>query len=260
MGALGKTFRSVASQPLMWRARRLRGRRVLVVGIYLRNKTNLAPEIMAQLHSDKHRVAQRWASVGVGEERAAEMAAATVLSFAKPTPKFTIVNRILARENLAEYDYVLITDDDIELPDGFLDDFIGVQETLCFALAQPARTLESNVDHPVTQERHSCIARETAFVEIGPLFCVATPAFGVLMPFDESFYMGWGLDQVWPLQMKDAGLRMGVIDITPVHHRMRPVASTYSSDAARQQMVADLQGRQIVADEARVGALRFHRW
>lgn len=260
MSTLGKIFRLVAGHPALWRARSVPAKRVLVIGIYLRDKPNLAPEIVAALASTKHMITHRWASIGRGVQRAAEMASVTVAAYDAPCPKFAIVNRMLGAEDLTEYDYVLVTDDDIELPSGFLDDFIGIQDTFGFALAQPARTLQSNADHAVTVERHSCIARQTRFVEIGPLFSIASPAFELLIPFDESFYMGWGLDHVWPVLLGRAHLTLGVIDVTPVHHRMRPVASTYSADAARERMIAALHGRPAIDAAARVHALRHYRW
>jgi hypothetical protein len=184
----------------------------------------------------------------------------TFAAYDAPTPKFSIVNRLLAAEDLSTYDYVIVTDDDIELPKGFLDLFIGLQATLGFALAQPARSLQSNADHAVTVERHSCIARQTRFVEIGPLFSVASSAFDLLLPFDEAFYMGWGLDHVWPVLLQRAHMTLGVIDMVPVHHRMRPVASTYSGDTARGLMSSSLVGRETIDPSDMIHPIRKLRW
>ena len=260
MGLPGKAFRLFASGPSRWRARRVPPRCVLVLGVYLADKPNLAPEIALALGQSKHRVTQRWASVGTGSHRVAEMSALTAATYETPTPKFQIINTLLASEQLSAYDHVIVADDDIELPPWFMDDYIGLQEVFGFALAQPARSLQSNVDHLVTLERHSCIARQTGFVEIGPLFSMAARAFPLLLPFDESFYMGWGLDHVWPVMLRDAGLTQGIIDITPVHHRMRPVATTYSGDVARKRMSEALQGRECIDAVAKLQPLRLYRW
>lgn len=260
MSTLGKAFRAVASVHAVHRARSVARRRVLVVGVFLRDRDNLAPEIVASTRSRRHEVVQCWASIGTGQQRAAEMRAHTALHFAQPLPKFAAVNRLLALHDLSAFDNVVVTDDDIELPAGFMDDFIGLQAHYRFALAQPARSQQSNIDHPVTLERHARIARQTRFVEIGPLFSVAAPAFQLLLPFDESFHMGWGLDHVWPAMLQQGGLTQGIIDLTPVHHRMRPVAATYSGAAARQKMAELLAGRATISQDDRSTHVRTLWW
>jgi hypothetical protein len=260
VSALGRAVRGVLGAPGLWMARHSQPQRVLVLGVYMRGKPNLAPSIAAALAASRHQVQQSWAAIGAGEHGVAEMQALTALSTVTPIPKFALLNQLLKLHDLRGYTHVLVTDDDIELPPRFLDTFIGLQQRYGFALAQPARTQQSNVDHPVTLESHARMARQTRFVEIGPLFCVAAAAFPVLMPFDESFDMGWGLDHVWPIQLEQAGLRLGVVDVTAVHHRFRPVASTYSGDGARAHMAKVLQGRQAVGSQDLRVPLRSYWW
>ena len=247
MSRLGKLFRSIASIHALRQARALPACRVLVTGVFLRDKVNFAPEIVAGTASRRHHVDHLWASVGTGNNRTEEMKPFTALEYGAPVPKFTVINELLRSRVISAYDYIVVTDDDIELGPGFLDDFIGLQAYCGFSLAQPARSQQSNVDHPVTLESHARIARQTRFVEIGPLFSMAGSAFPHLLPFDEAFYMGWGLDRVWPLALEQAGLAQGVIDLTPIHHRMRPVAATYSGERASRQMAAALSGRETIA-------------
>jgi len=244
----------------MRRARELPPVRVLVLGVYLLDKPNLAPEIVTALQSDRHLIDHRWAAVGTGLNRKHEMGPVSVLEFTKPVNKFTIMNQLLSEIDLKNYDYVLVSDDDIELAPRFLDDFLALQAYCGFALAQPARSKESNVDHPVTRESHMRIARQTRFVEIGPLFSVSASAFDQLLPFDDEFYMGWGLDQVWPIVLERAALTLGIIDMTPVHHRMRSVATTYSGDEARKRMKDSLRGRDCIKPKDMVRAIRTIWW
>lgn len=246
--------------PALVRALQIDPCAVLVVGVYMRDKPNLAPQIAADLGSRRHAVTQAWASVGSGDHGVAAMKALTRIELAEPTPKFTIVNRLLAMHDLRDFSHVIVTDDDIELPPGFVDRFIGLQQLYDFALAQPARSLQSNIDHPVTLESHARMARQTRFVEIGPLFSVAASAFPYLLPFDESFYMGWGLDHVWPLTLEKAGLKMGIVDRTPVHHRFRPVATTYSGQTAREQMAQCLDGRATIHADDTARVIRSYWW
>jgi hypothetical protein len=48
--------------------------------------------------------------------------------------------------------------------------------------------------------------------------------------------MGWGLDFVWPMLMEKAGLRMGIVDATPIAHRMRRQVTGYNYDEAARGM------------------------
>ena len=64
--------------------------------------------------------------------------------------------------DLERYDYVLTVDDDIVLPDRFLDLFLGLQTMTGFALAQPARTTTSYVDHPIVIQQRGVLARRDA--------------------------------------------------------------------------------------------------
>lgn len=260
MSAFGKTVRTALGVSALWRAQRIKPCAVLVVGVYLRDTPNRAPQIAAGLGSRRHSVTQAWASVGSGDHGVAAMTAMTRFTLAEPTNKFTIVNRLLAMHDLRDFSYVIVTDDDIELPTSFVDRFIGLQRLYDFALAQPARSLQSNIDHPVTLESHVRMARQTRFVEIGPLFSVAASAFPYLLPFDERCYMGWGLDHVWPLTLEQAGLKMGIVDRTPVHHRFRPVAATYSDQTARERMAQYLEGRATLRAKDRARVVRSYWW
>ena len=48
--------------------------------------------------------------------------------------------------------------------------------------------------------------------------------------------MGWGLDFVWPAIMEANGLRLGIVDGAPVHHRLRPSVVNYSYADAEARM------------------------
>lgn len=226
----------------------------------MRGKPNLAGDIAVGLSSSRHYVQQAWASVGQGDHGVAVMAPWHRLEFHAPTPKFVIINRLLAMFQLAQFTHVIVTDDDIEFSPGFLDDFLGLQHIYGFALAQPARSLQSNVDHAVTLESHARMARRTRFVEIGPLFSISAAGFSTLLPFDESFYMGWGLDHVWPILLERKGLTLGIVDRTPVHHRFRPVASTYPLLHAQAEMASSLAEHEQIAPIDKQRSLRSYWW
>jgi glycosyltransferase involved in cell wall biosynthesis len=207
-------------------------RRALVLGVYLAGKPNTAEHIAATLARSRDvEVHQRW--VALGDDPAnGELGSLTALTVTEPTPKYLLLNRLLAEEDLASYDFILTTDDDIVLPDGFLDLFLGVQAGVGFDLAQPARTLNSHVDHPIVLQQRGVVARRTLFVEIGPLVSFGRDIYDLVLPFDETSPMGWGFENVWSHLLRERDRSEGIVDAVPVDHSIRkPVAHYEWSDA-----------------------------
>src|SRR5207248_8174271 len=77
--------------------------------------------------------------------------------------KFQNLNVLLA--DFAPPDWLVVADDDIALPDGFLDCLIALCEALALDLAQPAQTLASHAAWRFARRRPLSVARETNFVE-----------------------------------------------------------------------------------------------
>ena len=67
--------------------------------------------------------------------------------------KFENVNALLAHHRLADYDWLIVADDDIELPRGFLDRFLGLAERFDLRLAQPAHRIRSHAAWRLTRRR-----------------------------------------------------------------------------------------------------------
>jgi hypothetical protein len=165
----------------------------------------------------------------------------TIGKLLEKTPKFKILNELLAVENVEDYDYVLLTDDDVVLPEGFLDGLIGVQAELGFALAQPARTANSYIDHPIVEQQQGVLARRTMFVEIGPVISFHRSCYDLVFPFDLTSPMGWGYENVWSRRLAERGLKMGIIDAVPVDHSLRKPVENYSwaeANAQRRRLLA----------------------
>ena len=208
------------------------GLRALVLGVYLAGKPNTAEHIAATLAgSERVEVRQRWVALG-GEAANGALGDVTALAIGEPASKYALLNRLLAAEDLDGYDYVITTDDDIVLPESFLDLFLGVQAALGFDLAQPARTPNSHVDHPIVIQQRGVLARRTLFVEIGPLVSFGREIFDLVLPFDESNPMGWGFENVWSRLLSERGRAQGIVDAVPVDHSIRePVAHYEWADA-----------------------------
>jgi glycosyltransferase involved in cell wall biosynthesis len=200
----------------------------LVLGIYLADRLNNIEDIVQTLsQTSVCQVTQRWVSLG-GEPPKREVADVTACKLTGNKPKFEILNELLAAEDLTQFDYVLLCDDDIVLPHHFADHFLSLQSRLDFALAQPARTSESYIDHPIVEQQRGVVARQTLFVEIGPVVSVHKSAFDLLFPFDLISPMGWGYENVWAHRLTEQALRMGIIDAVPVDHSMRKPVVHYS--------------------------------
>jgi hypothetical protein len=202
-------------------------RSVVVVGIY-RDAEPIA-SVVDELRASRHDVSFRLGAMAEAPERLREQTALSSMRGGK----FQNLNALT--EGLETPDWLVIVDDDVTVPGGFLDAAIELCERLDLALAQPAQTRHSNANWNLTKQRFLTVARQTDFVEVGPVTLVRADAQRLLLPFPSDLRYGWGLDFHWAHIMKDAGLRLGILDALAVVHASRKVASTYSWDAAQEE-------------------------
>ena len=221
-------------------------RSVLVLGIYLADRQNNVADIIATMAGTRSfQVEQRWIAMCGGPPCAA-VAAVTAERLDELTPKGVVINAQLAAVDLARFDYVVLCDDDVVLPAGFLDSLLALQDRLELRIAQPARTMNSFIDLPIVEQHPGLVARQTLFVEQGPVISVHRTAFDVVFPFDLTSPMGWGLENVWSLRASEAALKMGIIDNVPVDHSMRRPVANYSwheADQGRSALFASTPSR-----------------
>lgn len=211
---------------------------VLVVGVYMADRPNTAAHLMYELaESLHHTVVQRWIALAPGGRGRFDLPS-TEMVVTEPISKFTLLDRLT--EDAHDFDWLLFCDDDIEVRTGFLDQFIGLSERYDFGLSQPARTADSFTDHPIVQVMPGLTARRTRFVEIGPVVCLRRDVIPLLLPFGEDSGMGWGLDFVWPRRLERSRLHMGIVDATPVAHRIRRPVTAYDWADAHREMYETL--------------------
>ncbi|MGD0198613.1 MAG: glycosyltransferase [Solirubrobacteraceae bacterium] len=141
--------------------------------------------------------------------------------------RFANLNGLLAEHRIEGYDWLLLLDDDVVLPRGFLDGLIHQAERNELVLAAPAHRLRSHAAWRVTRRRPLSAVRETAFVEIGPVTALHRQTFTKLLPFPQ-LRMGWGLDAHWSALARLEGWRIGIVDVLPIAHRAGPAAAAYS--------------------------------
>ena len=239
-------------------ARSTPARRVLAIGVY--RPGSLMPEAVARLASERHRVEVALGATGPADER---LAAHTVADGLRGG-KFQNLNRVMAAgaRPVAEagggYDWLLVVDDDLRLPQRFLDRFVALCERFRLDLAQPAQTQRSHSAWRVTRRRPASLVRETRFVEIGPLTAIGPRAAGALLPFPELRF-GWGLDLHWAALAAQRGWRLGVVDATPVRHETAAVAAGYSRADAEAEAAGFLGDRPYLPAARADEVLATHR-
>jgi hypothetical protein len=157
--------------------------------------------------------------------------------------KFQNLNELLA--DRGDEDWIVLVDDDVLLPERFVDRMLGVCERFGLELAQPALTLASHGAWQVTRRRPGSLARQTRFVEIGPVTLIGREAAADLIPFPDLRF-GWGLDLHWAALADRSGWRLGVVDALPVRHDLAGVASAYSHEEAIAEAQRFLAGRDFM--------------
>jgi GT2 family glycosyltransferase len=187
-------------------------RRVLVVTVARPEHAGLVARAGAELDRSRHRVTRAVGPPGAGG-------------------KFENVNALLAGHAVAEPDWIVIVDDDVVLPRGFLDRFLALAERFDLRLAQPAHRLHSHAAWRLTRRRAASLVRETRFVEIGPVTALHRDTFATLLPFP-ALRMGWGLDAHWAALAAAHGWRLGVVDATPIGHLAHPAGAAYPREEA----------------------------
>ena len=235
LGSAGRTARAASGPP----------RNVLVAGIYGPRAERMirAAEELSRSHHDVEIV------LGARQASAPELAELTAAEHLSGG-KFENLNALLEGRDPARRDWLVVVDDDVALARRFLDRFLAICEALDFALAQPAQTWRSHAAWGITRRRGGSVARETRYVEIGPVTAFRSDTLAELLPFPPLRY-GWGLDVHWSALARDRGWKLGVVDALPVRHDWAPVATGYSHDAAVAEAREFLRERPYVpADEA----------
>jgi len=232
---------------------------VLVLGVYLANQPNNIIDVVEVVsRSNVYNVTQQWIALcGPAPQK---VAAVTCQENVNQTAKYVLMNSLLADLQFDRYEYILTLDADIVLPEGFIDEFLHIQTKLKFAIAQPARTTNSFVDHAIAIQQRGVLARQSRFVEIGPVVSFHRSVFSIVFPFDTTSSMGWGYENVWSYQVAQGGMKMGIIDNVPVDHSMRVHVANYNWSEADRQRTAYLEKHEHLSLDECFSVLKVHNF
>jgi hypothetical protein len=228
-------------------------RSVLALSVYRPGSTQIEAAV-AELQTERHELHLALGSTGEALPGLAPNTVATGLTGGK----FQNLNALLESTGSRSFDWLLVIDDDVDLPPGFLDRFIALCEHFDLELAQPAQTLMSHAAWRVTRRRSGALVRETRFVEIGPVTGFGMQAVAAFTPFPDLRY-GWGLDLHWAAVAADRGWKLGIVDALPIRHETSPVATAYGHEDAIAEARQFLTGRPFVRAADAQETLVTHR-
>ncbi len=193
------------------KARSLPERKVLVAAVEVPARAQDLQHVLAKISESRHRVSTCVAPMGA-------------------RGKFDNINHALQSHDLSEFDWLIVTDDDVAFPPSFLDDFLYIAEAMHLKVAQPAHRCLSYATFTFNYRKWNTLARATKFVECGPVTAFHRDIIPFVVPFPPLRW-AWGIDVSWSVIAEQHGMSMGIVDATPIEH-LREVARTYSVEPA----------------------------
>jgi hypothetical protein len=162
-----------------------------------------------------------------------------------PGTRFALLNRLAdAIPPAARRDALVVTDDDVRFVVGDPSRLVGTGLRLGLDLYQPAHVALTTGSWTFVRKRPLVLARETGFVEQGPLFVLSGPAQPVLLPLPEDAGMAWGVEAGWWRACREAGLRQGIVDAVDVRH-LGSVAAAYDRGEQEERLRRALRAAGI---------------
>jgi len=174
-----------------------------------------------------------------------------------PGGRFALLNRLA--EGVDERDWLVISDDDTQIVYPWtLSTFLTICGRLSYDLAQPAHIWNSYHWTKFNEQHPGVLARDTTYVETGPVLAVSPRLRPRIMPFPESTHMGWGTDIFWSDFVAE-GYRLGIVDAVPLEH-LAPGGVVYDIGPEMQWNNALLAERGLTAITQLMETLHTHRW
>jgi hypothetical protein len=238
-------------------AGRTEPRTVVVLGLYRRNSA--MADACTEILRSRHEVHLRLGALDGTDARLATHTVMGPMNGGKPANVNALWREWVEDKGAALPAWTIVIDDDVRLPARFLDRFLAACEAFEFVLAQPAQSRRSHAAWQVARRRARSLARQTSFVEIGPVTAFSARAARELLPWPELRW-GWGLDQHWAHVARERGWRLGVVDATPVRHESQAIAASYDRTLAGTEADEFLASHpHLSREEANVTVRRYLR-
>ena len=202
--------------------------RVLVASVNVPHREAELEKVLAALRRTRHDVTVALAPVG-------------------DRGKFHNINLALHQHDISAFDWLIVTDDDIALPPGFVDNFLYLATKAKLHLCQPAHRFHSFNRFLLTYRAWNSLVRLTNFVESGPITAFHRDSLGLLLPFPELRW-SWGVDITWSEIGRRHDLRLGIIDATPIEH-LKPISSNYDYKVAIAEAMEFLRQQGVTSSK-----------
>jgi hypothetical protein len=141
-----------------------------------------------------------------------------------PGTRFAHFNSLYRSKSVEKNSWVVLADDDALFVKGSLSETIALMERSGFSLAQPSHSVMGWWTSLFNIARPFSIARETNYVEQGPIVIIESSFANEILPLPEDNDMGWGIEAEW-YQAKLGRFRIGVIDKCRIAHWYRNATS-----------------------------------
>jgi hypothetical protein len=173
-----------------------------------------------------------------------------------PGGRFALLNQLA--EGVDPRHWLAISDDDARIAYPWsLATFLIVCARIGFDLAQPAHAPDSPHAHSFNGQQWG-LARDTTFVETGPILAVSPRLRPRAVPFPAGTPMGWYADVEWT-DLVAEGYRLGIVDAVPLEH-LAPAGDRYDHQEEWVHLEAALRARGIPRIPLIMHTVRRHRW
>jgi hypothetical protein len=148
--------------------------------------------------------------------------------------RFSHLNWLYDAKPVQDGSWLVMADDDFLFVKGGLRETIHIMQRAGLVLAQPGQSLLGWWSSLFNVARPLIIARDTNYVEQGPIL-IADPTFvNELFPLPEDNDMGWGIEATW-FRLKEGRCRIGVVDACRIVHWAQN-ATSYSAGPEIERM------------------------
>ena len=168
-----------------------------------------------------------------------------------PGYRMPLLQGLVEGASVPDLGSVLLFDDDVEFARDGGQTFPSIAIAAGFDIAQPAHRRVSERTYAHTAVRHLSTARATDFVEVGPVVLLGPRALPLVLPFPPEARMGWGVDVMWAA-LRGKGLRLGIVDATPIVH-LGAVGSDYDTSYESRALASAAEVAQRSSIPASIG-------